>query len=70
MTSRFEVRARRLNNPPLWCWEIFDTLQGRVVESSWIRAWRGFASRDEALEDGRRHARASALAAESAREAA
>lgn len=54
MARRFEVRARRLNTPPLWCWEIVDTLQGRVIESSWIRSWRAFNSRDEALEDARR----------------
>jgi hypothetical protein len=47
------VKARMLNDPPLWCWEIVDDATGEVAESSWHRYWVAYGSADEALRRGR-----------------
>ena len=59
-TTNVEVRARLLNDPPLWCWDLVESATGGVMESSWSRDWEAYRSRDEALRAGHevlRHAR-------------
>jgi len=36
----------------VWCWEIVDTADGTVVESSWATHWTDYNSSPEALRAG------------------
>lgn len=51
---RLNVQVRWLPEPCLWCWEIYDPREGRLVESSWQTAWVAFATREEAEAAGLR----------------
>ena len=46
------VKLRLLSEVSLWCWEIVDTADGTVVESSWATDWIGYKSSPEALRAG------------------
>ncbi|MBI1734331.1 MAG: hypothetical protein HYR51_04085 [Candidatus Rokubacteria bacterium] len=48
------VRARLLDEPSLWCWEISEAKSGRIVETSWSSEWMAYDSPDEALAAGQR----------------
>ena len=50
--ARLTVKLRLLSEPSLWCWEIVDTADGTVVESSWATNWIGYKSSPEALGAG------------------
>ena len=50
--ARLTVKLRLLSEPSLWCWEIVDTADGTVVESSWASNWTGYTSSPEALRAG------------------
>jgi len=50
--ERLTVQLRLLSEPILWCWEIVDTADGTVVESSWATHWTGYNSSPEALRAG------------------
>ena len=52
--GRMVVDVRLLCDPCLWCWEIRDAKDGRVVESSWAKEWVAFESADEAYAAGTR----------------
>lgn len=43
-----------LCDPCLWCWEIRDAKNGRLVESSWANEWVAFESPDAAHAAGTR----------------
>ena len=49
---RLTVNVRLLGEPSLWCWDIVDTADGTVVESSWATNWIGYQSSPEALRAG------------------
>ncbi|MGH7279489.1 MAG: hypothetical protein ACREJG_12490, partial [Candidatus Rokuibacteriota bacterium] len=51
-SDRFLVRARLMPEPCLWFWEIVDQFHGEVAENSWTASWRGYRSRQEALQAG------------------
>ena len=51
-TMELKIRARLLDDPPLWCWELVDSTSGRVIASSWSDNWNAYESRDEALRAG------------------
>jgi len=44
----YRLEVRRLNEPCLWCWTIYDTLNGHIVASSWGDDWMAYASSREA----------------------
>ena len=50
--ARLTVKLRLLSEPSLWCWEIVDTADGTVVESSWATNWTGYKSSPEASRAG------------------
>lgn len=50
--ARLTVNVRLLGEPGLWCWEIVDTADGTVIESSWATNWTGYKSSPEALRAG------------------
>jgi len=50
--ARLTVRLVLLSEPSLWCWEIVDTADGAIVESSWTTDWTGYESSPEALRAG------------------
>ncbi len=52
MTWRVDVRL--LPEPSLWCWEIREGAEERLVESSWTGSWLAFESREEAEAAGQR----------------
>lgn len=43
---------RRLDEPCLWIWEIRDSRDMRLVESSWTSEWTAFGTRNEARRGG------------------
>lgn len=45
---RLTARVRLLDDPCLWCWEIQDNMDGRLIASSWAMDWMAFSSREEA----------------------
>ncbi len=47
--ERLKVGVRLLGEPCLWCWEIIDTEQGVLVESSWTSQWTAYESPQDAL---------------------
>ena len=47
--ERFRLEVRLMAEPCLWCWEIRDTVDGHVVESSWSDAWMAYDSSEDAL---------------------
>ncbi len=51
--ARLTVRTRLLPDPPLWCWEIVDSVTGEVSESCWERESIAFRSPEDALRSGR-----------------
>ena len=50
--AQLTVRLVLLGEPSLWCWEIVDTADGAIVESSWATDWTGYKSSPEALRAG------------------
>jgi len=50
--ARLTVQLRLVSEPILWCWEIVDTADGTVVESSWATHWTDYNSSPEALRAG------------------
>ena len=50
--ERLMVKVNLLGEPCLWCWEIVDTGDGTLVESSWATEWMGYESSREALRAG------------------
>jgi hypothetical protein len=50
--ERLKVDVKLLGEPCLWCWEIVDTEQGALVESSWTSQWAAYESSREALSAG------------------
>jgi hypothetical protein len=50
--ERFTVEVRLLSESAWWCWEIWDTVGGEVVESCWVRDWTAYDSREAALMAG------------------
>lgn len=46
------LRLRLLAEPCLWCWEIRDRVDDRLVESSWADHWIAFDSRAQATAAG------------------
>lgn len=48
------LQVRLLPEPCLWCWEIRNGVDGRLVESSWAHAWVAFGSRTQAAAAGAR----------------
>jgi hypothetical protein len=52
-TGKAKIQARLLDDPPLWCWELVDSMTCRVIASSWSDNWEAYGSRDEALRAGR-----------------
>jgi hypothetical protein len=46
--ERLMVKVDLMTIPCLWCWEIVDTRDGTVVESSWATDWTGYESAHEA----------------------
>jgi hypothetical protein len=47
-TPAYTVRIELMSEPCLWRWEIRDDQDGKVIESSWIRDWMAYDSREEA----------------------
>jgi hypothetical protein len=52
MTRNLKVVVRLLAEPCLWGWEIRDTGDGSLVESSWSSRWMAFERREDARADG------------------
>jgi len=50
--ERLAVKVHLLGDPCLWCWEIVDTEDGTLIESSWATEWTAFESAREALRAG------------------
>jgi len=50
--ERFTVTVRLIPESSWWCWEIWDTVRGEVVESCWVRDWVAYDSREAALTAG------------------
>jgi hypothetical protein len=50
--ERLAVTVKLLGDPCLWCWELVDTEDGTLVESSWATEWTGYASSQEAWQAG------------------
>jgi len=50
--ERFTVEVRLISESSRWCWEIWDTVCGEVVESCWVRDWIAYDSREAALRAG------------------
>jgi hypothetical protein len=46
--ERLMIKVNLLSEPCLWCWEIIDTADGSLVESSWATEWTGYESSYEA----------------------
>jgi len=43
------VKVNLMSAPCLWRWEIVDTEDGALVESSWASQWMAYESSQEAL---------------------
>ena len=52
LSKLLTVRIRLMANPCLWCWEILDTTDGGVMESSWGNHWTAYDSWTEAFRVG------------------
>lgn len=52
------VTVRRLRQPTLWYWEVYDERSNRVLSNSWIDDANGYASQGEALAAGLQRASA------------
>jgi hypothetical protein len=50
--ERLTVRIELMSAPCLWYWEIIDTEDGALVESSWATEWTGYESSPEAWRAG------------------
>jgi hypothetical protein len=50
--ERLMVKVDLLGEPCLWRWEILDTADGTLIESSWAAEWTGYESSREALRAG------------------
>lgn len=50
--NRLAVEVRLLAEPCVWYWQILDTRDGWLVESSWANEWVAFASQAEAAAAG------------------
>lgn len=50
--ERLTVKVRLLGQPCLWCWEIVDTADGALIESSWATDWTAYGSSREAMRAG------------------
>ncbi len=46
--ERMTVKVNLLSESCLWCWEIVDTRDGTLIESSWAKDWTGYESSHEA----------------------
>lgn len=46
--ERLTVKVDLMTTPCLWYWEIVDTRDGTLVESSWATEWTGYESSHEA----------------------
>jgi hypothetical protein len=46
--ERLLVKVNLMSEPCLWCWEIVDTNDGTLIESSWATDWTGYVSSYEA----------------------
>ena len=57
--ERLTVKVRLLGQPCLWCWEIVDTADGALIESSWATDWTAYGSSREAMRAGLPRSRAS-----------
>jgi len=47
--ERFTVEVRPISESSCWCWEIWDTVRGEVVEGCWTGDWTAYDSREAAL---------------------
>jgi hypothetical protein len=50
---RVSLHVRLLPEPGLWCWEIRDVAEGRLLGSSWEDEWTGFETAGAAWAAGR-----------------
>jgi len=50
--GRLTVKINLMTAPFLWRWEIVDTEDGTLVESSWATEWTGYESSQEAWRAG------------------
>jgi len=50
--ERFTVEVRPISESSRWCWEIWDTVRGEVVEGCWTGDWTAYDSREAALRAG------------------
>jgi hypothetical protein len=50
--ERLTVKVDLLGEPCLWRWEIVDTADGTLIESSWATEWTAYESAREALRAG------------------
>jgi hypothetical protein len=50
--ERFTVEVRPISESSRWCWEIWDTVRGEVVEGCWPSDWTAYDSREAALRAG------------------
>lgn len=46
--ERLMVKVNLMSEPRLWCWEIVDSEDGSLIESSWATQWTGYESSHEA----------------------
>jgi hypothetical protein len=51
-SERLVVKVQLIPDSSLWCWEIWDSGRGEVVESCWARDWAAYDSRGAALSAG------------------
>jgi hypothetical protein len=42
-----------MGDPCLWRWAILDSTRNEVLVDSWTRDWTAYASREEAVREGR-----------------
>jgi len=42
--ERMMVKVSLMSEPCLWFWEILDTRDGTLIESSWATQWTGYES--------------------------
>jgi len=54
LNRRLTLNVRLLNEPCLWCWEIWDGASHELVESSWTGGWIAYDSCEEARMAGER----------------
>ena len=56
--SRFKLEVKLMDDPCLWRWDIKDSVQDAIVQSSWEQEWTAYPSREEAYRAGRARLRA------------